>query len=121
MSYDLVVFDAASAPRDLDSLFEWLDAQDATMTDFDDVSVTTSALRAWFMDMIKDYPAMNGPLAASDAEESRVTDYSIAPFSITAALSYSVAGNGAAHAFRLAQKHRVGFFDMSGGTEAWFP
>jgi hypothetical protein len=72
--------------------------------------------------MIGDYPAMNGPHASDDFDGPKVTDYCVGRSVIYAAFAWSEAENAFRAMFRLAEKHRVGFFDVSnldGGV--WMP
>ena len=72
--------------------------------------------------MLRQYPAMNGPDSSVDVDNPKVTDYSIGRSAIYAAFSWSEAEGALDVMFRLAEKHRVGFFDVSaedGGV--WLP
>jgi hypothetical protein len=126
MSYDLAVFETSAAPRDRAAFLEWFQRQ--TEWDephsFDDPSVSSPALRAWFMDMIKDYPAMNGPYSSAELpeDEAAVTDYSVGKALIYATFAWSKAEPAYEAMVRLAEKHGVGFFDVSSDTSAvWVP
>lgn len=126
VSYDLMVFALEVAPRDRASFMEWYDAQTEWQEDhsYNDPTVCTPALRAWFMEMIQSYPAMNGPYAQEDLpeDEGSVTDYSVGRFAIYAAFSWSKADEAYEHTFRLAAKHGVGFFNASSDkSEVWLP
>ena len=75
------------------------------------------------MEMIKKFPPMNGkyapnldPLDESEAEdlERHSVGYSIGRDMIYAAFSWSVAEEAYVQMRSLAQKHGVGFFDVSG-------
>ena len=115
MSYDLMVFDAAAAPQDRPGFKKWYEKQ----TDwdeghsYDDPSVCSDRLRAWFLDMIALFPPMNGPHASEDFDDPKVTDYSVGSRAIYAAFAWSEASSARATTLELAQKHRVGFFDVS--------
>jgi hypothetical protein len=80
---------------------------------YDNADLTTSDLRAWYRDMLSHYPAMNGPDSSDDVDNPKVTDYSIGRSVIYAAFSWSEAEGALEVVFRLAEKHRVGFFDVS--------
>ena len=122
MSYDLMVFELSAAPRERDEFLEWYDQQSEWEEDhsYDDPVVTSSALRAWFMEMIAEFPARNGPFAAEFSEEIseemelRFTEYSIGRNLIYAGFAWSQAEAAYAMSFFLAGKHKVGFFDASG-------
>lgn len=123
MSYDLMVFDPKAAPPNRAGFMSWYRQQ--TKWDeghrYDDPDISTPELRAWFLDMIPRYPMMNGPYATED-DTSRATDYSIGRSVIYAGFAWSESGPAHETAFRLAQKHRVGFFDVSvGHGGVWIP
>jgi hypothetical protein len=118
MSYDLMVFELSAAPRERKEFLAWYEHQSEWEEDhsYDDPAVTSSALRAWFMEMIGEFPAMNGPFATEFLEEKelRFTDYSVGRNLIYAGFAWSQAKAAYAISFRLAGKHKVGFFDASG-------
>ena|SRR5690349_5459637 len=69
-----------------------------------------------------DLPPLNGTDAPADVDNPKLTDYSIGQSVIYAAFAWSEASTAAQETFRLAEKHRVGFFDVSataGGV--WLP
>lgn len=127
MSYDLLVFDPAAAPQNNRADFmDWYDEQTEWEEDhgYDDPAVSTPALRAWFLEMIQAYPAMNGPYRKADQQpdDFTVTDYSVGRSVIYAAFSWSEAERAYETVFRLAGKHGLGFVDASGESGAvWFP
>ena len=130
MSYDLMVFDPALAPGEAVAFFAWYDeVMDAepdgdVFADFSDPAITTPPLRAWFLDMIKEFPAMNGAHAANidDLEDdARLTDYDIGKARIYAAFSWSDPEAAHKATVRLAAKHGVGFLDASGDGSVWLP
>jgi hypothetical protein len=123
MSYDLMVFEPTAAPRDLQSFSEWYHDQTrwAEPHSYDDPRVTSPRLAAWFTDMIKTFPPMNGPLRSEDLDDPRITDYSIGSVVIYAAFRWSEAQAAYVEVRRLATVHRVGFFDVSGDSEIVFP
>jgi len=65
------------------------------------------------MDMIAEYPAMNGPYASDDVDDPRLTDYTLGESIIYAAFPSSEAESAHKAAFRLALEHNVGFFAVS--------
>jgi hypothetical protein len=124
MSYDLMVFDPIVAPSDRAAFLAWYETQAewAEGHSYDDPSVTTEPLRAWFFDMIKDFPAMNGPHASQDYDDERVSDYSIGRSVIYVAFAWSQAEPAFAALFDKARKHGVGFYNVSGERgEVWLP
>jgi hypothetical protein len=80
---------------------------------YDSAEVTSPKLRAWYLDIIKQYPAMNGPDAVDDPDNPKVADYSVGRSFIYAAFAWSQAEPARAETFRLAEKYGVGFFDVS--------
>ena len=123
MSYDLMVFDPALAPREREAFLAWHDRQTECAGSFDPVEAT-APLRAWFFDMIARFPAMNGPYAPDthDPDNPCITDYSVGSAIIYAAFGWSQVDAAYEAVFRLAAKHRLGFFDVSseeGGV--WLP
>jgi hypothetical protein len=130
LSYDLMVFDALDAPRDRAQFMEWYKrtTEWSEGHSYDDPKVTTNALRAWYEDIRRMFPNMNGPGAPSDDEIDRaghrLTDYSIGKHAIYAAFAWSVAEDAYESVRETAVAHNVGFFDVSGDgpdPEIYFP
>lgn len=124
MSYDLMVFEKAKAPTTRKEFMAWYEKQTewSEEHDYQTISVSSSALQKWFMEMKKKFPPMNGeyapnldPLDENEAEdlERHTVDYSIGHDMIYAAFSWSVAEEAYELMRSLAQKHGVGFFDVS--------
>lgn len=124
MSYDLMVFEKAKAPTTRKEFMAWYEKQTewSEEHDYQTISVSSPALQKWFMEMIKKFPPMNGeyapnldPLDENEAEdlERHMVDYSIGYDVIYAAFSWSVAEEAYELMRSLAQKHGVGFFDVS--------
>ena len=95
MSYDLMVFAPEAAPKGREAFMEWYDEQSEWEEEhsYDNPEVSTPALRAWFLEMIQSYPAMNGPFSSDDlpVDEASVTDYSVGRSVIYAAFAWSKA------------------------------
>ena len=126
MSYDLMVFEPAAAPRRYAEFLDWYDQQTEWREghSYDDPSVCSPELRAWFMDMIQHFPPMNGPLSRSSVPEedlATATDYGVGKSVIYAAFAGSVGEKAYATMFELARKHGVGFYNVSGEGEVWMP
>ena len=124
MSYDLMVFDPKAPPPDRDGFMGWYREQTQWKEkhSYNDPTVSAPELRSWFLEMITKYPAMNGPHASEDADNSKVTDYSVGRSVVYAAFAWSEAEAAFETMFSLARKHRVGLFDVSatnGGV--WIP
>jgi len=79
-------------------------------------------LQAWFHDIIKEFPPMNGPCRSEDYDNPKLSDYSVGRVMIYAAFPWSQAGAAYETVFKIAQKHCVGFFDVSADDgEVWLP
>ena len=128
MSYDLMVFEPTSAPAAREEFLAWYEGQAEWEEDheYDDPKVSSPALKAFFLDLIQQYPPMNGPYAAEDLDEEedevRLTDYTIGTTLIYIAFAWSQAEDAYTEVSRLAAKHQVGFFDASSEQAAvWLP
>jgi hypothetical protein len=124
MSYDVMVFDPKAPPLDREGFMGWYRKQSqwGEGHTYNDPAISTAELRAWFFDMIREYPPMNGPHASDDVDNPKQTDYSIGNSVIYACFAWSEAVAASKTTFALAEKHRVGFFDVStnnGGV--WMP
>ena len=119
-----MVFDVATAPKGRSAFLAWFGQQKQwTETHgYNDPDVPTPPLRAWFQEMIKTFPPMNGPLASDDVDDPKMTDYSVGSSVIYSAFAWSEAEAAYPLMKDLAAKHGVGFFDASGAnSEIWFP
>jgi hypothetical protein len=124
MSYDVMVFDPGAPPSDREGFMGWYREQTqwGEGHTYNDPAVSTSELRAWFFDMIREYPPMNGPHASDDVDDPKQTDYSIGRCVIYACFAWSQAEAASKTTFNLAEKHRVGFFDVSTNNgSVWMP
>lgn len=117
MGYDLMVFDPESAPRKRSEFMTWFQKQAEWSEDhdYDDPAVSTPALKSWFLDMIKEFPAMNGPYALEhdDLDDARITDYCVGQTVIYVAFAWSQAEPAYDLVVELAKRHGLGFFDVS--------
>ncbi len=120
MSYDLLVFEKTQAPATKKEFMEWYEKQTKWEEehDYQSIAVSSSALQNWFMEMKDKFPPMNGEFAPNDDDideylESHMADYSIGHDMIYASFSWSVAEEAYEMVRILAQKHGVGFFDVS--------
>jgi hypothetical protein len=125
MSYDLMVFEPGSAPSNRADFMAWYNNQTQWTEPhgYNDPSVASAKLRAWYDDITTEYPNMNGPgISDDDFDNPKLTEYSIGQSVIYAAFAWSQA-EGAYNAMRsLAVKHGVGFFDVSTDEgEIWEP
>lgn len=122
MSYDLMVFEKEKAPKTKKNFMAWYEKQVEWSEDHDyqRISVSSPALQNWFMEMKETFPPMNGEYAPSselldedENLESYLTDYCIGRDVIYASFAWSVASEAYERMRSLAQKHNVGFFDVS--------
>ena len=65
MSYDLAVFDPAASPRIRRAFEDWFHrvTRWEDQQSHDDPNICSPPLKSWFLEMIKEFPAMNGPYA----------------------------------------------------------
>ncbi len=120
MSYDLMVFEKTKAPTTKKDFMEWYEKQVewGEEHDYQTISVSSPALQNWFMEMKEIFPPMNGEYAPNlnsidEDLEQHTVDYSIGYDVIYAAFSWTVADEAYELMRSLAQKHGVGFFDVS--------
>lgn len=121
-----MVFETKAAPSEHAQFMSWYEQQTkwAEGHGYDDPAVSTVSLRAWFLDIIQSFPPLNGPLSKDDLpeDEATATDYSVGESVIYCAFAWSKAEVAYDTVFDLAQKHGVGFFDVSSGNEeVWLP
>ena len=125
MSYDLMVFEPSAAPQNRTEFMKWYEKQTEWAEDhsYEDHSVASPSLQAWFKEMIQTFPPMNGPLASDDDDDNpRVTDYCIGHDVIYCAFAWSLAEEAFQKMRELSVKHCVGFFDASSDNgEILFP
>lgn len=124
MSYDLMVFEPTVAPKERQQFLKWYKAQAewGEGHSYDDPSVASPSLQAWFQEMIRFFPAMNGPQASEDPDDPKVTDHCIGKSVIYSAFAWSCAEEAHRKTRALAVKHGVGFFDVSANDgEILFP
>ncbi|ANQ51674.1 hypothetical protein MY04_4334 [Flammeovirga sp. MY04] len=127
MSYDLMVFNPKNAPKSETDFMNWYENQTEWEEehDYDDPKVSSEELRNWFMEMINDFPALNGPYAPDDIDvridDDELTDYCVGKDVIYSAFRFSVAEKAYPKMIELAEKHKVGFFDASGNGNIMFP
>ena len=128
MSYDILAFDPSST-KDSDFPGWWAD-QSSWSEDhsYNDIAVTTPALREFYADLIKTFPPMNGPDSPTNDEidkdsslEGRLTDYAIGTSLIYGAFAWSQESEARQLFTSLAAKHRVAVALVSDGDEILRP
>jgi hypothetical protein len=122
MSYDLAVFDPRMELRERSAFLTWFDGRTSWDggVDYFDPSNATPALQAWYREMVSAFPPLNGPDRPANMEHC-TADYSIATDLIYVGFSKTSGGLAYETMLRLAAKHGVGFFDVSGNGAVWFP
>ncbi len=115
MSYDLLVFEPSAAPRDRATFMAWWDEQSAWAEEhgYNDPIVCSPALQAWYGEITRSYPNLNGPDVSDDDIGNTHTDYSLGTAVIYGAFAWTEAENAYPLVRELAVKHSVGFFDAS--------
>ena len=127
MSYDLMVFDLEIAPASREHFLDWYDSRmeaEQEYPDWDDSDPKncTANLKAFYSEMLPDFPAMNGPDASDDVDNSNITDYSFEDGFIYMNFGWSVAEAAYKAVLAAAKKHNVGFFDVSSEDGVvWMP
>ena len=120
MSYDLMVFKTKSAPNTEVEFKDWYHEQTKWSEghSYDDPENTCAELKDWFLEMIKIFPAMNGPYAKPDVndKDDRVTDYCIGRDLIYICFSWSEADEAYNNTIQFAKKYQLGFFEVSSGN-----
>lgn len=127
MSYDLMVFEKTQAPVEKEAFMEWYDKQTewSEPHGYQSSAHTSAALQQWYNDIIIQFPNMNAvddELLDEDEDEddefeSRLSDYSIGYHCIYVAFAWSVEEEAYKVVRELAEKHGVGFFDVSGNGD----
>ena len=113
-----MVFKKEAPPKTRVDFMKWYFTQIEWEEDhsYDDPANTSVELSNWFMEMIKTFPAMNGPFASTISDDDHndlISDYSIGRDVIYVAFSWSVAEQAYTTILKLAKKHKVGFFEVS--------
>jgi len=122
MSYDLAVFDPRKELRERSAFLSWFEGRtswDGSL-DYFEPGNATPALQACYREMIGTYPPLNGPDRPANMELC-TADYSIATDLIYVGFTKTSGGLAYETMLRLAAKHGVGFFDVSGNGAVWFP
>jgi hypothetical protein len=126
MSYDLMVFEPDAVPQGHHEFVDWCAQRTKWSEDhgYDDPALSSEHLRAWFEDIVRLFPPMNGPSATAQLpeDEASSTDYAIGADFIYASFAWSKAEPAYMTVARLAEKHQLGLFNASSsGEEVWVP
>lgn len=121
MSVNILVFDKSKAPTEPMEFLRWFHAkaQWNADRDYNDIQGTTQPLADYFLELVKEYPSMNGKYAPSDEDlerdpelEIKMIDFTIDDDLIYMGVSYSADGEVFDRIEELAYKHGLGFCDM---------
>ena len=125
MSYDLMVFEPAAAPKDHAAFMAWyFKLVEWNDEPYDDPTRTTERLRMWVRDIQCKFPDMNTPEAEIILidDDGVLSDYTIGRDFVYTGFAWSKVVAAAGEAERLAKLHGVGFFDVSSnGEEVYLP
>ncbi len=126
MSYDLAVFSRESAPTERAAFLTWFREQTEWKegVSYLDPRTCSPKLHAWLLDMVAQFPAMNGTLSTVGVSGDGVcqSDYSIGPSIVCIGFRWEQAERAHEHVLGLAAKHQVGFYDLSGARgDVWEP
>jgi hypothetical protein len=126
MSYDLMAFNPAAAPRRRDDFLKWYHSQTESQEPhtYDDPKNVELPLREWLEGFIKDFPPMNGPFAAPDEmiDDPHVTDYSMGKNAVYCCFAWSLADEAYQKMKGSTARCGVGFFNVSATkSEIVFP
>lgn len=125
MSYDLMVFDNSKAPLTHEDFIHWYNEKTtwSDELDYNNYKNASLNLQTFFMELINEYPPLNGELAPNDEcfddsdwcdkFESKCTDYSIGTDIIYCSFSWSESDKAYDIVKNLAKKHHIGFFNVS--------
>lgn len=114
-----MVFAPEAAPSKRAAFLDWYDQQTDWDDEFagDDPAIATPGLQEFFAEMVQSFAALDDP---SDDEAG--TDYTIGESLIYMNFAWDAVDQAYETVFRLAAKHRLGFFDVSSDiAEAWLP
>ena len=110
-----MVFRKEAPPKTRKEFMRWYSNQVESNVDgdYDDPAVTSEELRNWYMEMIETFPPMSGPYMNEDDDSPNVTEYNMRNDSIYMSFAWSVADEALRTVLKLAEKHGVGFFNVS--------
>jgi hypothetical protein len=122
MSYDLIAFDAAPAPRDRHAFLDWISRAFRSVDSPSgvDPSLLSPGLQAWYGETRKAFPGRSDLHASDGLNEASARNaiYRFSPSAVQAAFEWENAGP----AFFLGKKAaigcKVGLFEVSGANSA---
>ena len=115
MSYDLIVFEAEGAPRELSAFVDWhiANAEAAEESETSLKMPASDRFAAFYDDMVVTYPDMNGPSGEGMDEGERLTGYEFQPKYILMDFRWSVAEDAFFAVMTSAQAHGLGVYDLN--------
>lgn len=117
MSYHLLVFAPAAAPKEAVAFGLWFQAQTEWPEhhDYEDPAVATLSLKAWCLEMMQRFPPRSGPYRDElpPEDKSLLADYSIGRNIVFVAVQLAQAKAALALARELAAQHCVGLYEAS--------
>ncbi len=121
-----MVFEPEAVPPSHSEFLEWCAQQTKWGEDhgYDDPTLSSGRLRAWFDDIVQIFPPMYGQsnLEQLTEDEASSTDYAIGADFIYASFAWSKAEAAYMTVARLAEKYNLGLFNAnSSGEEVWVP
>jgi len=118
MSVDILVFDKSKAPTEPMEFLKWFYKKSEWNSDrdYNDIKGTSQPLVDFFMELVKEYPSMNGEFAPTDDElennpelENKLIDYTIDDDLIYMGVAYSVSDEAFDKIEDLAYKYGLGY------------
>jgi hypothetical protein len=121
MSFNLMVFDQSAAPREQKAFDVWSAEQLVWLPDrsYKDVSLASPALRQWFIEIIRKYPAHNSPEANAQESSPYIVDYLFKENIIYMDMSWDIAEQARKDVFFMTELFALGLFDFSAGKAYW--
>jgi len=124
MSYDIAVFESEAFLRGRDSFGDWFEARTQWGKRANDPTNATPRLKAWFAEIAKAFPPMNGPNSPPFEDQEawdRAVDYVFAGDMIYMSISGIRGERAFALVSKLATQIGVGVFALSDGGEIFVP
>ena len=119
-----MVFDPQAVPHDREGFMAWYFEQTkwSEAHGYDNPKVTKPELNSWFLDMSLEFPSIDDPKHRDDIDNTKLSGYNFGSVIIYVTFAWSEAENAYEAMFRLAKKHKIGFFDVSKSNgQVWLP
>jgi len=124
LSYDLVVFDTTFPLSTYDDFILWYENQtiSTVIEDYENPANLSDILYAWYTDMIKQFPPLNPPDFSREIDDSKLSEYIFHKQVVYVEFAWSQAEFAYKTVFKLAKKHKIGFYDLSSSKgDVWLP